>query len=136
MGANGSSSGVVAGKQYLDDNGEDGTFVQGAISFEGEVILSGIETIAAGGTSTALDLTKSTHSIDADAGGDIFTIAAGTEGQIITVACLSATGVATITPVSFTGGTSVTMNAAGETAIFQYIGASWYVIGGNAYTVI
>lgn len=122
--------------QYLDGNFGVDSYIRNKLVLEDGFVLGGIATIDAGGTTTALDLTKSTHSIDADAGGDIFTIAAGTEGQVITVACLSATGVATITPVSFTGGTSVTMNAAGETAIFQYIGASWYVIGGNAYTVI
>jgi len=122
---------------YLDLGDDDeGSAVRNDLTIEQKLILSGIETIAGGGTTTALDLAKTVHSIDADAGGDIFTLAAGSEGQIMTVACLSATGVATITPVSFTGGTSVTMNAAGETAIFQYIGASWYVIGGNAYTVI
>jgi len=122
---------------YLDlGDDTEGSAVRNKFTIEKGLILSGIETIAGGGTTTALDLTKTTHSIDADAGGDIFTIAAGSEGQIITVACLSATGVATITPVVFTGGTSVTMNAAGETAIFQYIGSAWYVIGGNAYTVI
>jgi len=130
------SNSNAAGAKTLDDGNDTGTIINGKITLSGAVVHSGIETIDGGGTTTAIDLTKSTISIDADAGGDIFTIAAGTEGQIISVACLSATGVATITPVSFTGGTSVTMNAAGETAIFQYIGASWYVIGGNAYTVI
>ena len=126
----------AAGVRTLSAGNVLGSKVDDPFDVSGEVIFSGIETIAGGGTTTALDLTKTTHSIDADAGGDIFTLAAGAEGQIMTVACLSATGVATITPVSFTGGTSVTMNAAGETAIFQYIGATWYVIGGNAYTVI
>lgn len=112
------------------NNGSSNATVTNGISF------SGIETIAGGGTSTALDLTQAIASIDADAGGDIFTLAAGSEGQVIKVAMLSATGIATVTPVSLTGGTSVTMNAAGETVEFTYINSTWYVTGGNAYTVI
>ena len=40
-----------------------------------KIIHTSTETIAAGGTSTALDLTKYHHDIDADAGGDTFTLA-------------------------------------------------------------
>lgn len=110
--------------------------VNGAFVASEEVIFSGIETIAAGGTTTALDLTESLHSIDADAGGDIFTLADGTIGQVMTIAMLSATGVATITPANLAGGTSVTLNAAGETVILQFVDTEWYIMGGNAYTVI
>lgn len=108
----------------------------GAATLGAGVIFSGIETIAAGGTTTAADLTKSLHSVDADAGGDIVTLADGTIGQIMTFACVSATGVLTITPANLAGGTSVTLNAAGETVILQFVDTSWYIMGGNAYTVI
>ena len=97
---------------------------------------SQIETIAGGGTTTELDLTKKIHSIDADAGGDIFTLPDGFLGQVTTITCLSATGVATITPANLSGGTSVTLNAAGETVVLQFVDTEWYIIGGNAYTVI
>lgn len=98
--------------------------------------LTGIQTIAAGGTTTAADLTKSLISVDADAGGDIVTLADGTIGQIITFAMASATGVLTLTPANLAGGTSVTMNAAGETVILQFVDTQWYIMGGNAYTVV
>jgi len=110
--------------------------VDDEVNFGAGVIFSGIETIAAGGTTTALSLTKQLHSVDADAGGDIFTLADGTIGQIMTITCLSATGVATITPANLLGGTSVTLNAAGESVILQFVDTNWYIIGGNAYTVI
>ena len=105
-------------------------------NFGDAVVFSVIETIAAGGTSTALSLIKELHSVDADAGGDIFTLADGIIGQIMTITCLSATGVATITPANLSGGTSITLNAAGETVILQFVDTNWYIIGGNAYTVI
>jgi len=100
------------------------------------VIFAGIETIAAGGTSTALSLVKTVHDIDADAGGDIFTLANGTAGQLCTCVMKSATGTATITPATFLGGTSVTFDAAGDSVTLQYTTNGWFVVGGNSYTVI
>ncbi|HCC67354.1 TPA: hypothetical protein DEQ22_02090 [Candidatus Nomurabacteria bacterium] len=110
--------------------------INGAFTASEAIIFSGIETIAAGGTTTALDLTESLHSIDADVGGDIFTLADGTIGQVMTITMVSATGIATVTPANLAGGTSVTMNAEGETVMLQFVDTQWYIIGGNAYTVI
>src|SRR3989339_406366 len=110
--------------------------INGAFTASEAIIFSGIETIAAGGTTTALDLTESLHSIDADVGGDIFTLADGTIGQVMTITMVSATGIATVTPANLAGGTSVTMNAEGETVMLQFVDTQWYTIGGNAYTVI
>lgn len=97
---------------------------------DAKVIFAGTETIAAGGTSTALDITKTCHNIDADAGGDTFTLANGTAGQIMICIMKSATGVATITPTTKTGFTSVTFNAAGDSVILQYYTTlGWIIIG-------
>jgi hypothetical protein len=105
-------------------------------ALNGAVIFSGIETIAAAGGSAALSLTKSLHSVDADAGGDIFTLANGTIGQVMTIAMKSSTGTATITPTNLAGGASVTFNAAGDTVILQFVDTEWYILGGNSYTVV
>lgn len=104
---------------------------------DGKVIFAGTETIAAGGTSTALALTKTLHNIDADAGGDTFTLADGIAGQIIVCVLKTATGVATITPATFTGGTSVTLNAAGDSVMFVFqTTLGWSIVGGNSYAVV
>ena len=102
------------------------------------IVLSSTETIAAGGTSTAMDLKTTTSYVDSDAGGDVFTLADGTDGQQKTVIMASATGTATITPTNFTGGTSVTVATAGATATFQFSTAAggWVLIGESAATVI
>lgn len=110
--------------------------VGGVTTLSGKVALAGYEAIVAGGTSTALDLTKTMHLVDADAGGDTFTLQDGVAGQITTVALLSATGVATITPANLAGGTSVTLNAAGDSVVLQFIGTEWYILGGNSYAVV
>jgi hypothetical protein len=120
----------------LELEATDGDLTVTDLTASGAVVFSGIETIAAGGTTTAADLTKSLHSVDADAGGDIVTLADGTIGQIMTFVCVSATGVLTLTPANLAGGTSVTMNAAGESVILQFVDTQWYIMGGNAYTVI
>jgi len=102
---------------------------------DAKVIFAGTETIAAGGTSTALSLSKTVHYVDADAGGDTFTLADGTEGQIMTIAMASSTGTATITPTNLRGGTSVTFNAAGDSVVLQFIASEWNILGGNSYGV-
>ena len=106
------------------------------VNEHGAVLQSPTETIAAGGTTTAVDLTKYHHDIDADALGDIFTVAAGTVGQSLLFVMKSATGIATITPIALTGGTSVTLNAIGETVILKYVASAWVIAGGNDYTVV
>lgn len=133
MGANPNAN--AAGAMVVNDSQSE-TQITSALNASKAVIFSGIQTIAAGGTTTVADLTKSLISVDADAGGDIVTLADGTIGQIITFACVSATGVLTLTPANLAGGTSVTMNAAGETVILQFVDTSWYIMGGNAHTVI
>jgi len=102
-----------------------------------KLIFTATETIAAGGTTTALDLTKTVHNIDADAGGDIFTLADGVAGQTMFIIMKSSTGVATITPATKTGFTSVTFNAAGDSVILQFFTTlGWIIMGGNSYAVV
>lgn len=119
--------------------GEDGAINSaggGTFTTAGAVVFSGTETIASGGTSTALSLTKTVHYIDADAGGDTFTLADGTAGQIMTILLTSSTGVATITPTNLAGGTSITLNADGDTVVLQFMDTEWFILGGNSYAVV
>lgn len=111
----------------------DGTRV---MDKDGNRFVPTTETIAAGGTSTALDLTKFHHDIDADAGGDIFTLADGVVGQEVLIVLKTATGVATITPATFLGGTSITLDAIGD-SVRLYFGANgWQIAGGNSYAIV
>ena len=102
---------------------------------DAKVIFAGTETIAAGGTTTALNLAKTVHYIDADAGGDTFTLADGVVGQIMTILLTSSTGIATITPTNLAGGTSVTLNADGDSVVLQFMDTEWFILGGNSYAV-
>lgn len=107
------------------------------VSLANKVVLSGLETIAAGWTTTALSLTVSRHDIDSDVGGDIFTLANWVDGQLMIIVNKSATGTSTVTPATFLSGTSVTMATAGASVQLMYQTTNWWsVIGWNAFTVI
>lgn len=94
------------------------------------------QTVNAGGTSTALTVAAFWHHIDADAGGDTFTLADGVTGQVKFVTMESSTGTATITPTNAAGFTSITFNAAGDSVILFFTDSKWYCMGGNSYGVV
>ena len=102
------------------------------------IVASGIQDVAAGGTTTALTVaTKSVFTVGADAGGDIMTIVNGTAGQVIYIICEDATGTVTVTPATFGGGTSITFNAVGDAVTLVYTaGTGWNIVGGNSYSII
>ncbi len=129
-------AGNAQGTAALTVTAGDLVLTAGNATVGGKFILSGTETIAAGGTSTALALTKSVHYIDADAGGDTFTLADGVAGQITTILLTSSTGTATITPTNLAGGTSVTLNADGDSVVLQFMDTEWFILGGNSYAVV
>ena len=112
----------------------------GLVAFDegisGSIIGATGQTVAAGGTSTALTVAAFWHHIDADAGGDTFTLADGTTGQLKIITMESATGTATITPTNAAGYTSVTFNAAGDSVMLLFTDSKWYVVGGNSYTLV
>ena len=111
--------------------------VTGAFTTNAEIINAGIEDIAAGGTSTALALTETVHTIAADAGGDTFTLANGTAGQIMYIIAHGEAGTATITPATTNGTwTSITFNALNDSVIVMYTSLGWTIIGGNSYTIV
>ena len=111
--------------------------VTGAFTTNAEMINAGIEDIAAGGTTTALALTETVHTIAADAGGDTFTLANGTAGQIMYIIAHGEAGTATITPATTNGTwTSITFNALNDSVILMYTSLGWTIIGGNSYTIV
>jgi hypothetical protein len=112
--------------------------VTGISTSASATVLSGIQDVPAGGTSTALTIaSKSVFTVGADAGGDIVTIANGTAGQVIYIVCEDATGETTITPTTFNGGTSITFDALGDAVTLIYTtGTGWSIVGGNSYTIL
>ena len=91
-----------------------------------------------GSTSTAVTLTESTTLVDAtSAAAPVTLAAASTDGQVkmILNSSTSGTNAVTITPANFKQGTTITLNAPGESVVCMYKSSFWYVIGGEGYVV-
>ena len=91
-----------------------------------------------GSTNTVITLTESTSLIDATSAAAPCTLAAaGTDGQVkmILNSSTSGTNAVTITPANFKQGTTITLNAPGESVVCMYKSSFWYVIGGEGYEV-
>ena len=91
-----------------------------------------------GDTQTASVTTMITnHTVSA--ANDDLALAAGVAGQlkIIYLKALSNSGTSRITPAAFTGGTTITLNAVGDSVLLMYSGtmSSWIVLGGNSFVV-
>ena len=91
-----------------------------------------------GSTSSAINLTTAVTEVDATSAAAPCTLAASsTDGQIKTILNVSTSGTnaITITPTNFKQGTTITLNAPGETVTCMYKSSNWYVIAGEGYVV-
>lgn len=89
------------------------------------------------GTGGAINVTSFLTTINTDAGGDAFTMAAGTlvgqRKRIRLVADGGGDGV--VTPTSLSGGTTITFNDAGDVVDLIWNGTNWFVIDNSGATV-
>ena len=91
-----------------------------------------------GSTSTAVTLTESTTLVDAtSAAAPVTLAAASTDGQVkmILNSSTAGTNAVTITPTNFKQGTTVTLDAPGDSVVMMYKSSFWYIIGGDDYAV-
>lgn len=95
---------------------------------------SAVQTNIAAGTGGAIPVTNYLTTINTDAGGDAFTLAAGSQiGQIKKILLVvDGGGDATIT---LTGYTSIVMGDAGDYVILIWSGAAWFVLENSGSTV-
>jgi len=92
------------------------------------------------GDSQAASVSTAITSHTVSAANDDLSLAAGVSGQIkiIYLKALSNSGTSRITPAGgMLTGTTVTLNALGDSVILMYSGSSskWVVVGGNSYTI-
>ena len=83
-------------------------------------------------------MTTAITEVDATSAAAPCTLAASsTDGQIKTILNVSTSGTnaITITPTNFKQGTTITLNAPGETVTCMYKSSNWYVIAGEGYVV-
>ena len=92
------------------------------------------QTLSAGG---AASVTTAVTLVDATSGTVAVTLADGTDGQIKTIidTASSGTNAITITPTNLRGGTTITLNAVGETVLLLFKNSKWNVIGGHGYSL-
>ena len=96
------------------------------------------QTITASGSTQAADLTSAVTLIDATSATAPTTLAAAsTDGQIKTIlnSSTGGTNAVTITPSNFKQGTTVTLNAPGESVTLIYKSSFWYVLSGEGHVV-
>ena len=92
---------------------------------------------ADGSTNTAVDVTSAITEINATSATHAAAMADGTDGQIKTIINVSTGGTnnVVITPANFRGGTTITLNAPGETVTCLFKNSNWNVIAGNGYAL-
>ena len=90
-----------------------------------------------GSTSTAIEITNPVTEVNATSAGAPCTLANGVNGQIKTIINVSTGGTnnVIITPSNLRGGTTVTLNAPGETVSLMFKNSNWNVLAGNGYAL-
>ena len=97
-----------------------------------------VQSITADGSTTiAVNVTTAITTINATSATHTCALADGADGQIKTIINVSTSGTnaITITPTNLRGGTTLTLNAVGETVMLLFKNSRWNVIGGHGYTL-
>ena len=86
-----------------------------------------------GSTSSAIDITSAVTEVNATSGAAPVTLADGANGQIKTIINISTGGsnAVNIVPSNFRGGTTITLNAPGETVTLIFKNSNWNVLAGH-----
>jgi len=91
-------------------------------------------TEALASTDTALSVNTAFSTVNSSGGATGLSLAAGKTGQIKTVMCTTAGNNITITPAATLGsGTTVVLDAVGETVTLMYTGTAWAAIATSSY---
>ena len=95
------------------------------------------EAITADASSQVANITSAVTEVDATSAVGNLSLADGAEGQIKTFINVSTSGTnnVVITPTNLRGGTTITLNAPGETVTCLFKNSNWNVIAGNGYAL-
>ena len=90
-----------------------------------------------GSTSSAIEITNPVTEVNATSAAAPVTLADGANGQIKIILNVSTggTNAVTITPSNLRGGTTITLNAPGESVQCIFKNSNWNVIGGNGFVI-
>lgn len=86
----------------------------------------------------AINVTTSITTIDSTSSASNHSLTDGGDGQLKMIINVSTAGTnaQTITPSNMNGGTSVVLNAPGESAQLLFKAGNWTVIGGRGFTIV
>jgi len=89
--------------------------------------------VADGSSATAIDVTSAVTEVNATSATHAGELADGTAGQIKMILNTSTSGTnnVVITPDNLAGGTTITLDAPGESVVCIFKASKWYVIGGT-----
>ena len=95
------------------------------------------QAITADASSQVANVTSAVTEINATSATGAISLADGAEGQIKTFINVSTSGTnnVVITPTNLRGGTTITLNAQGETVVCIFKNSNWNVIGGHGFVV-
>ena len=95
------------------------------------------QAITADASSQVANITSAVTEVDATSAVGNLSLADGAEGQIKTFINVSTSGTnnVVITPTNLRGGTTITLNAEGETVTCMFKNAKWNALAGNGYAV-
>ena len=95
------------------------------------------EAITADASSQVANITSAVTEVDATSAVGNLSLADGAEGQIKTFINVSTSGTnnVVITPTNLRGGTTITLNAPGESVMCIFKNSNWNVIGGNGFVI-
>jgi len=88
-----------------------------------------------GSTTLVANVTSAITEVDSSGGTGTVTLADGSNGQVKTFIMATGSNTITITPSNLRGGTSVVLNAVGDTVTLLFKNSNWNIIAGNSYTV-
>ena len=90
-----------------------------------------------GSTSSAIEVTNAVTEVNATSAAAPCTMADGANGQMKTIINVSTAGTnaITITPANLRGGSTVTLNAVGETVTLIFKNSNWNVMAGWGFVV-
>tara|TARA_B100000287_G_scaffold297408_1_gene280561 strand:- start:882 stop:1346 length:465 start_codon:yes stop_codon:yes gene_type:complete len=85
-------------------------------------------------SSSAASVSTAVSLVDSSGGATGLSLAAGVTGQIKTIICTTAGNNITITPAATVGsGTTITLDAAGESVTLMYTGSAWAAIATSSF---
>lgn len=124
---------TIGGSQTITGNKtfSGASVFSGSVTMSGLLIESSLQSISGAG---AINTTTFRTNITTT-GANAYTLANGTVGQIKVITMVVDGGDATITPTTLLGGTTITLDAVGDSVTLQYGVGGWAIIGGNGYVL-